>query len=105
MSSARPRGFAYELLTAENRVTLLRDRLRRLEADHFKLELELRLADTVGEAELLNPSYQVALATLEAKAAALRAWLGHEPSDRLVAPLATEECDPVNSSIADTANA
>lgn len=72
----------YELLTPDDRVALLRERLHQLEADHFKLELELRLADVVGQAEAINPQAQIALATIEAKAAALRAWLDlKEPAD------------------------
>lgn len=65
----------YHELTDEDRSQLLRERLRQLEAEHFKLDLELRLADVVGQADALNPHAQVLLATAEAKAAALRAWL------------------------------
>jgi hypothetical protein len=68
-------AFAYHVLTAEDRKELLRERLRQLEAEYFKLELELRLADVVGQAEAFNPAGQILLATTEAKAAALRAWL------------------------------
>jgi hypothetical protein len=75
-------GFVYHALTAEDRVTLLRDRLRRLEADHFNLDLEIRLAGVIGEADALNPQVQIALATAEAQAAALCAWIDQrETSD------------------------
>jgi hypothetical protein len=75
-------GFAYETLTAEDRTTLLRARLRKLEADHFNLDLEIRLAGVIGEADALNPHVQIALATVEAQAAALRAWIDQrETSD------------------------
>lgn len=72
----------YHALGPDDRVALMRERLHQLEAEHFKLELELRLADVVGQAEALNPQVQVMLATCEAKAAALRAWLDvKEPTD------------------------
>jgi hypothetical protein len=75
-------GFVYHMLSPDDRLTLLRDRLRELEAEHFKVDLELRLADVVGQAEALNPTAQIMLATCEAKAAALRAWLDvNEPAD------------------------
>jgi hypothetical protein len=75
-------GFVYHFLTTDDRAALLRERLHQLEADHFKLELELRLADVVGQAEAVNPQGQIALATIEAKMAALRAWLDmKEPAD------------------------
>ncbi len=75
-------SYAYQFLTVEDRVAILRERLHQLEADHFKLELELRLADVVGQAEAVNPQGQIALATIEAKMAALRAWLDmKEPAD------------------------
>lgn len=72
----------YQFLTPEDRDALMRARLRELEAEHFKLNLELRLADVVGQAEAVNPQAQIALATIEAKAAALHAWLDQkEPAD------------------------
>lgn len=75
-------GFAYQLLTVEDRTALLRERLHQLEAEYFKLDLELRLADVVGQAEAYNPQVQITLATIEAKAAAVRAWLDmKEPAD------------------------
>lgn len=75
-------GFVYHVLTAEDRADLMRERLRQMEAEYFKLELELRLADVVGQAEAFNPAGQILLATTEAKAAALRAWLDmKEPAD------------------------
>lgn len=75
-------GFAYQALTPDDRAALLRERLRRLEIDHFNLDLEIRLAGVIGEADALNPQVQIALATVEAQAAALRAWIDQrEPSD------------------------
>ena len=68
-------GYAYQFLTTDDCAALMRERLHQLEADHFKLDLELRLADVVGQAEVLNPQAQIALATIEAKMAALRSWL------------------------------
>jgi hypothetical protein len=67
--------FVYEHLSAEDRLTLLRDKLRQLEADHFRIALEIQLAEVVGDADRINPPAQIELATLEAKMAAVRAWL------------------------------
>lgn len=68
-------SYFYQFITREDRQALMRERLHQLEADHYKLDLELRLADVVGQAQLLNPQAQVALATIEAKVDALRTWL------------------------------
>jgi hypothetical protein len=73
-------GFTYMFLSVEDRLAMVRERLHQLEAEHFKIDLELRLADVVGQAEALNPQAQIMIATCEAKATALRNWLDMKES-------------------------
>lgn len=68
--------YQYTLLTVELRESLLRDRLRRIEAEHFNVGLEVKLAALVGDTDQLDSAAQIELAGLEVKASALRAWLG-----------------------------
>lgn len=68
--------YRYETLSDADCATLMRARLRRVEAEHFEVALEVRLAGTTGEADKYNPAAQVELAMLEVKAAALKTWLG-----------------------------
>lgn len=75
-------GFDYEYLSDTDRANIMRERLRHIEAEHFRVGLEVRLAATVGDADQVNPVAQIELAALEVKAAALRAWLDvKEPAD------------------------
>ncbi len=75
-------SYTYRLLTIADRNALMRERLHQMEAEHFKLELELRLANIVGQAEAVNPDAQIVLAMAEAKADALHNWLNaKEPTD------------------------
>jgi hypothetical protein len=75
-------SFRYVTLTDDDRKVLIRERLRKLEADHFRLCLEVRLAEVTGDAEKLNIVAQVELAGCEVRASALRAWLEmEEPVD------------------------
>ena len=75
-------AYRYEMLTDDDQSVLMRDRLRRLEADHFKVSLEVRLAELIGDADTLNPVAQVELAGIEVKADALGNWLHlKEPED------------------------
>jgi hypothetical protein len=68
--------FRYEILNGDDQRALMRDRLRRLEADYFRLCLELRLAATVGgETDEVALATQHELAAIEVKASALRSWL------------------------------
>lgn len=77
-------SFTYEYLTDDDRVTLLKDRLRRLEAQHFNLCLETRICEAVGDRDA-TLAFQVDLAGLEVKADCLRTIL------RPTAPAKTEE--------------
>lgn len=75
-------SFEYVILTDEDRKTIIRERLRKLEADHFRLCLEVRLAEVTGNAGELHLVAQVELAGCEVMASALRAWLDMtEPAD------------------------
>lgn len=68
--------YRYEVLSDADLATLMRNRLRQIEAEHFGVTLEVRLAGATGEADRYNPAAQVELAVLEVKAAALKTWLG-----------------------------
>lgn len=76
MSSSGVDHHHYETLTDEDLDVLMRARLRAVEAEHFKVSLEVRLAGAVGDADRLNPVAQVELAALEVKIGVLKDWLG-----------------------------
>lgn len=75
--------FRYRILTDTDQTALLRERLHELEAAHFRLTTELRLAGVVGNtANEAAAGVSVQLAAMEVQAAALREWLGlKETSD------------------------
>lgn len=74
--------FDYLLLGEADRRAITTERLQRLEADHYRLTLEMRLAGVVGANDELTTELQLRLAGLEVQAVALREWLGlKEPYD------------------------
>jgi hypothetical protein len=78
VSSSGDDHYHYETLTEEDRAVLMRARLRAVEAEHFKLCMEVRLAGAVGDADKFNPVAQVELAALEVRAGVLKDWLGQQ---------------------------
>jgi hypothetical protein len=76
-------NYRYCMLTADDQAALMRERLHQLEASHFKLTIELRLAGVVGDADNeVGAGAKVQLAAMEVQATALQEWLGmKEPAD------------------------
>jgi hypothetical protein len=73
--------FRYEVLTGDDQRALMRERLRGLEADHFRLCLELRLAAAVGGVtDDVNAATQIELAAIDVKVTALASWLNPRPA-------------------------
>jgi hypothetical protein len=68
-------GYEYTLLTEADCRAIMRERLHHLEAEHFRLTLEMRIAGVISATEL-NTDAQLRLAGMAVQALALREWLG-----------------------------
>lgn len=71
-------NYEYRILNQDDRAALMRERLHQLEASHFKLTIELRLAGvTADDAGEVGASARVQLAAMEVQAVALQEWIGN----------------------------
>jgi hypothetical protein len=68
--------FTYRALTADDQNTLMVERLRAIEADHFRTSIEVRLASVVGLGGDEVEGLHMQLASFEVLASALSQWLG-----------------------------
>jgi hypothetical protein len=69
--------YRYVMLTDDDQVALMRERLHQLEANHYKLTIELRLGNVTGEVtDEVDAGAKVQLAAMEVQVAALCEWLG-----------------------------
>ena len=68
----------YHVIAADEREALMKERLKTVEVEHFRLMLEVRLARVLNTAEAEIVAAESHLAALEVQIAALARWLGIE---------------------------
>lgn len=68
-------GFVYTVLTIEDQRALMIERLQQLEADHFRVVTELRLAALHDPGHEPNAEVMLGMASIEVQAVALREWI------------------------------
>lgn len=73
--------FTYTFLSVDDRVLLLKERLHQLEAEHYKLTTEVRLASVIGQ-DGVTSGAMVQLAAMEVQAVALCEWITTEGRER-----------------------
>lgn len=67
--------FTYTVLSSEDQRNLMTERLRQLEAAHFRAVVELRLVELVDPSTPPDANVMLGMASIEVQAVALREWI------------------------------
>lgn len=80
-------NFTYTVLTIEDQRALMTERLQQLEASHFRVVTELRLAALHDPGSEPDANVMLGMASIEVQAVALREWIAatHAPEPKVPA--------------------